>query len=665
MKIKVLLGYCILLLCVMAYPLEVSAADADPAADELGDYDCSHDEEIKNAIRNAALQIDVTGFGITEENRVAVRNHINRTFHDLCSSPRWLWRYKDSKVTTISFQYNENRKTIREKYKLLALAKDQALSVLSPDMSQLEKALAMHDYIASVCAYDYENYLKEEAGEIEQLPPNVYTAYGVLVDHTAVCGGYAKAYAYLMQQCSIPCYYVRVDTEQRNHAWNLIQLDGEWYFVDVTADDPSWDRLGRVKHDWFLVSEETMLQRQPDRTGFDIIGPCGNSRQKASDPQYENGFWKQTQTQMHYYKNRWYYMDSNSFTIYEYNPVSGTKKSILHKKKQWNGKNYAKTAAFANDFYYSTPYAVWRLDLESGIDEKIFETNTGSNFIYEFGTIGSELYYYLSKSYNDENAEKRKVYSPVGRSIAHAGTDHEWVKTVQFPAYCNGEGTIYYSCKKAGCSAFCMDRLKKEEDSHDYKKRINQASYRQDGLLTWECADCGDKKEETIPGMVPCTISNKLFDYNEKIQRPIVTVIDTRGNKIQASNYTISYDKKESKNPGKYVITITFFGNYRGVSTRSYYIRPPKAASVAYTATNKAFTVKWKAMRAELADDCEIRYFAADDPQNKKTDTKRASAARAVVKKLKPDTKYYVQIRTCKKTENGVIYSNWSEWKEI
>ena len=40
-----------------------------------------------------------------------------------------------------------------------------------------------------------------------------------------------------------------VTSEVINHAWNLIKLDGEWYQVDVTWDDPVWDRLGRVCHD--------------------------------------------------------------------------------------------------------------------------------------------------------------------------------------------------------------------------------------------------------------------------------------------------------------------------------------------------------------------------------------------------------------------------------
>ena len=41
-----------------------------------------------------------------------------------------------------------------------------------------------------------------------------------------------------------------------NHIWNLIKIDGKWYHVDVTWDDPIMDKPGRVKHDNFLRSDD-------------------------------------------------------------------------------------------------------------------------------------------------------------------------------------------------------------------------------------------------------------------------------------------------------------------------------------------------------------------------------------------------------------------------
>ena len=61
----------------------------------------------------------------------------------------------------------------------------------------------------------------------------VQTAYGALVNKEAVCEGYAKAYKLLLNAMGIECDVV-INAE---HAWNVVQLEGKWYLVDVTNDD--------------------------------------------------------------------------------------------------------------------------------------------------------------------------------------------------------------------------------------------------------------------------------------------------------------------------------------------------------------------------------------------------------------------------------------------
>lgn len=61
-------------------------------------------------------------------------------------------------------------------------------------------------------------------------------AYSALVNGQTVCAGYARAFQYLMQQLQIPCYYC-IGYAGESHAWNVIQLNGEYYNVDTTWDD--------------------------------------------------------------------------------------------------------------------------------------------------------------------------------------------------------------------------------------------------------------------------------------------------------------------------------------------------------------------------------------------------------------------------------------------
>ena len=64
------------------------------------------------------------------------------------------------------------------------------------------------------------------------------------------CFGIVAGLAILVLLCaslpymSIVCGYV--SSEAANHAWNAVYLNNQWYHMDATWDDPTWDNLGRV-----------------------------------------------------------------------------------------------------------------------------------------------------------------------------------------------------------------------------------------------------------------------------------------------------------------------------------------------------------------------------------------------------------------------------------
>ncbi|MBR1627912.1 MAG: hypothetical protein IJ679_01430 [Lachnospiraceae bacterium] len=65
-----------------------------------------------------------------------------------------------------------------------------------------------------------------------------------------VCQGYADATNYLLQQLSIPSMIVTGDARGISHAWNLVLLDGEYYFLDSTWGNSMYldTDLSKVKH---------------------------------------------------------------------------------------------------------------------------------------------------------------------------------------------------------------------------------------------------------------------------------------------------------------------------------------------------------------------------------------------------------------------------------
>lgn len=106
-----------------------------------------------------------------------------------------------------------------------------------------DKIKAAHDYVCNATDYCYETYEGRD---------NNYSAYDALYGGKAVCQGYALAFQKFMDKLKIPCYiakgviYTNGTTEP--HAWNLVQLDGKWYYVDCT-----WDgQTSETKYAYFL-----------------------------------------------------------------------------------------------------------------------------------------------------------------------------------------------------------------------------------------------------------------------------------------------------------------------------------------------------------------------------------------------------------------------------
>lgn len=70
--------------------------------------------------------------------------------------------------------------------------------------------------------------------------PDNQNICSVFLDHRSVCNGYAKAAQYLLNNLGIPCIIVNGSALGNAHAWNIVEIGGEYYHMDVTWGDPSY-----------------------------------------------------------------------------------------------------------------------------------------------------------------------------------------------------------------------------------------------------------------------------------------------------------------------------------------------------------------------------------------------------------------------------------------
>ena len=145
-----------------------------------------------------------------------------------------------------------------------AVAVCQSLVDQTLEMSDYETALFFHDYIIETTAYDYD--LAEELDSINTLETIAGNAYGALVEHKAICEGYARAFQWLMKERHLPCrlvkgYDINEYPGRIGHTWNIATLGGNDYHIDLTWDDPMFqDGLERLSHDYFCITTEELLE---------------------------------------------------------------------------------------------------------------------------------------------------------------------------------------------------------------------------------------------------------------------------------------------------------------------------------------------------------------------------------------------------------------------
>lgn len=163
---------------------------------------------------------------------------------------------------TLKLTYRYSREDIPAMQAEIDTAADSIFSGFDENTSDYEKLKAFHDYIVLNCTFTKES---EHAN----------TLYGALADGYAQCEGYAFAFDYLCSLADINCYTVAgTNPEGEAHAWNMVNLDGMWYHVDCTWDDPILNPPDTefIRYYYFLVCDSDIsgVTHIPDNTYFSI-----------------------------------------------------------------------------------------------------------------------------------------------------------------------------------------------------------------------------------------------------------------------------------------------------------------------------------------------------------------------------------------------------------
>lgn len=124
---------------------------------------------------------------------------------------------------------------------------DEILSGITSDMSDYQIVQYIHDQLIRRCTYTLSG-------------SEITSPYGAIVNGKAQCQGYSRAFSYLCNLCGIETDIV-LGVANEEHMWNMVKLNGKWYHIDLTWDDPDKTEYpDSVRYDYFCVTTDRMLE---------------------------------------------------------------------------------------------------------------------------------------------------------------------------------------------------------------------------------------------------------------------------------------------------------------------------------------------------------------------------------------------------------------------
>ena len=388
---------------------DAGAQAAQPAQMKIEDY-------LKSCWKERRTEVDLTPYNLDDEELNAVLFGIHY------EEPEYYWiiRYQvydtdrvTGKVTTYYPQYTDEVGTPFDRSEELEREWDVVRMLTANCTTDVEKALVVHDHLVRTITYS------KKLGT--HIPHDIE---GGILEKQCVCEGYALAYKYYMNRLGIPCKVVSGAAGGESHAWNQIRIDGKWYMVDATWDDPN-DSDHTVKHQYFLKSEQDFPRHDWVKDNFE----------RCTDTTYDDASWAQMSRNMAGHQGSLivpgYFIGDDGLKTgiwkFDAKNLAAPGTLAVEINDTWElssgqmGVGLAEVSYYDGMLYYNTPKAVWRWDFsEPAKPEKVFELDKNDpDQIWYLHVADGKVYYETARYANDVREHREFVFDKDFQKVAH------------------------------------------------------------------------------------------------------------------------------------------------------------------------------------------------------------------------------------------------------
>lgn len=378
----------------------VSQKSANPAEvifnkDVCDTYSGAYNE-IVNGLKSVKGSIDISKYNVKTSDVSALYHGAVMSNPELFYvNTSFSYSYSGNSVYRITASYSADTAEIKRMTTRFNNEADRVLSLVDDSMSDAEKAVVIHDELALSCSYSTNDLTKANA-------------YDALVDGSAVCQGYSLAYSYLLSLSGIKTELV--ESSSMNHMWNRVLIDGSWYNVDLTWDDPVYDRPGHVSHKYFLLSDSEIQSISKPHYGY-------SAYYSANSKKYDKYLVHEFNTRLCNLSGRYYAVSgsSYSYSIVRYNLDTDAVKVIKKLDFRWSagGNSYwvgifSSLEAKDGLLYYNSDKSIYSYDIGANRQTTFVENALGDN-----AASGESCYGFVFRNDN--------VYSSVSATPNNTG----------------------------------------------------------------------------------------------------------------------------------------------------------------------------------------------------------------------------------------------------
>lgn len=169
-------------------------------------------------------------------------SHINNFVHPYNGFKHIETQYNSLGEVTVTVFKNYDKEMIRT---IDAKVDEVIANNLTATSTDVDKIKMAHDYIINNARYDTDRSQRNVISYKSDI------AYGPLIQGFAICGGYSDAMQLFLEKFGLKNY--RVASE--GHIWNAVNVNGKWYHLDLTWDDPITNDGTQIVDDkYFLIS---------------------------------------------------------------------------------------------------------------------------------------------------------------------------------------------------------------------------------------------------------------------------------------------------------------------------------------------------------------------------------------------------------------------------